>query len=143
YDTDALDAFVDSGNAFSYMSGSDAGQSFYNVAVGFGVSYGIATHDQSFAYLIDSPGNDVFVGYASYSYLSGNDSNGSLFNVAEGFRLVFGQSFVGGADLAYNFASFVNVLGGPWDLLPSPPLSPFLTITSPVLSNQLSIFGSA
>jgi hypothetical protein len=117
YDTAALDAFVASGNAFSYMSGTDAGQSFFNVAVGFQVVYGIATHGQSYAYLIDSPGNDVFVGYAPYSYMSGTDSTGSLVNVAEGFLLVYAQSFVDGTDYAYNYDPSHNILNSRWILL--------------------------
>ena len=109
----SLDAFVASGNAFSYMSGTDAnGNSFFNEAVGYNVSYGIATHGNAIAYLIDSPGNDVFVGCATYSYLSGNDELGGVFNVAEGFGTVYGQSFVGGADYAYNYAPGHNVLSG-------------------------------
>ena len=117
YDTAALDSFVSSGRAFSYMSGTDAGQSFFNVAVGFGVNYGIATHGLSFAYMIDSPGNDTFFGTAPLSYLSGTTGGQSLFNEAEGFALVFGQSFNGGTDFAYNFDPTHNILGGNWIML--------------------------
>jgi hypothetical protein len=117
YDTAGLDAFVSSGYAYSYMSGTDAGQSFFNEAVGFQVTYAIATHGQSYAYLIDSPGNDVFVGYARYSYLSGGDALANCFNVAEGFVLVFGESFVGGTDYAYNYDPSHNILNSRWILL--------------------------
>jgi uncharacterized protein (TIGR03118 family) len=117
YDTAALDAFVSSGRAFSYMSGTDAGQSFFNVAVGFGVNYGIATHGRSIAYLIDSPGNDTFFGSTALSYLSGTTAGQSLFNEAEGFALVNGESFVGGMDFAYNFDPNHNLLAGKWILL--------------------------
>jgi hypothetical protein len=117
YDTAAMDSFVASGNVFSYMSGTDNGQSFFNEAVGFQATYGIATHSQSFAYLIDSPGDDVFVGNAAYSYMSGNDNAGSLFNVAEGFALVYGESFVGGTDYAYNNSPSHNILNSRWILL--------------------------
>jgi hypothetical protein len=117
YDTAAMDSFVASGNAYSYMSGTDNGQSFFNEAVGFQVTYTIATHNQSYAYLIDSPGNDVFVGYAPYSYMSGSDNTGSLFNVAEGFLIVYGESFNGGTDYAYNYDPQHNILGGNWILL--------------------------
>jgi hypothetical protein len=114
----SLDAFVASGNAYSYMSGSDTnGNTFFNVAVGFQVTYGIATHGNAIAYLIDSPGNDVFFGSTTYSYLSGTDSTGSVFNVAEAFSLVYGESFVGGTDFAYNYAPTQNILNSRWILL--------------------------
>jgi hypothetical protein len=99
------------------MSGTDAGQSFFNVAVGFGVNYGIATHGRSIAYLIDSPGNDTFFGSTALSYLSGTTAGQSLFNEAEGFALVNGESFVGGMDFAYNFDPNHNLLAGKWILL--------------------------
>jgi hypothetical protein len=117
YDTAAMDSFVASGNTFSYMSGTDNGQSFFNEAVGFQVTYAVATHGQSYAYLLDSPGNDVFVGYAPYSYMSGSDDTGALFNVAEGFALVYGESFVGGTDFAYNYSPSHNILNSRWILL--------------------------
>jgi hypothetical protein len=104
-----LDSFVASGSAYSYLSGTGSnGNTFFNEAVGFAVAYGIATHGNAIAYMIDSPYNDVFAGYASYSYLSGP----GVFNVAEGFSLVYGQSFVGGYDFAYNFDPSHNVLTG-------------------------------
>jgi hypothetical protein len=91
------------------MSGADSnGQSFFNVAVGFQVSYGIATHGNAIAYLIDSPGNDVFVGHASYSYLSG----AGVFNVAESFNMVYAESFVGGTDFAYLYDPTHNIITG-------------------------------
>jgi predicted outer membrane repeat protein len=117
YDTAALDSFVSSGRAYSYMSGTDGGKSFFNVAIGFGVNYGIATHGMSFAYLIDSPGNDTFFGSTAFSYLSGTTGGQSLFNVAEGFAVVYGESFVGGMDFAYNYDPSHNVLSGKWTFL--------------------------
>jgi hypothetical protein len=117
YDTAAMDSFVAAGNAYSYMSGTDNGHAFFNEAVDFQVTYAIATHVQSYPYLIDSPGNDVFVGYAPYSYLSGSDNAGSLFNVAEGFVLVYAESFVGGTDYAYNYSPSHNILNSRWILL--------------------------
>jgi hypothetical protein len=115
-----LNAFVASGNAYSYMSGSDpAGNSFFNVAVGFQVTYGISTHRNAIAYLVDSPGNDVFFGGTSYSYLYSANADGRLayFDLAEGFALVFAESFVGGTDFAYNYDHNHNILGGNWILL--------------------------
>jgi hypothetical protein len=114
-----MDSFVASGDAYSYMSGTDNSQSFFNEAVGFSVVYAIATHGQSIAYLLDSPGNDVFAGYAAYSYMSGNDPNTgrSFLNVAEGFALVYAESFNGGTDYAYNYAPSHNILNNHWILL--------------------------
>ena len=114
----SLDAFVASGNAYSYMSGSDTnGNTFFNEAVGFQVTYGIATHGNAIAYMLDSPGNDTFFGTATYSYMSGSDSTGSLFNVAEGFALIYAESFVGGTDFAYNYDPNHNILNSRWILL--------------------------
>jgi hypothetical protein len=122
YDTaGSLDAFVASGNAYNYMSGSDtSGSTFFNIAVGFHVAYGISTHGNAIAYLIDSPGNDVFVGDATVSYLSGSDNAGSVFNVAEGFIQINAESFVGGldtTDYAYNHDPSHNIIAGRWTLL--------------------------
>jgi hypothetical protein len=113
-----LDSFVASGNAFSYMSGSDtSGNSFFNVAVGFQTTYGVSTHGNAIAYLIDSPGNDTFVGNTALSYLSGSDTAGAVFNVAEGFALVYAESILGGTDFAYNRDPRHNILSGPWIVL--------------------------
>jgi hypothetical protein len=109
-----LDAFVASGSAYSYMSGTDqSGNSFFNVAVGFPVTYGISTHGNAIAYMLDSPNNDVFYGATTYSYMSGP----GFFNVAETFALVYGESFVGGTDYAYNYDPTHNILISRWILL--------------------------
>jgi hypothetical protein len=104
-----LDAFVASSHAYSYLSGTDSNdQSFFNEAVGYAASYGISTHGNAIAYLLDSPGNDAFVGSSTYSYLSGPGS----FNVAEAFAMVYAESFVGGTDYAYNYDPTRNILAG-------------------------------
>jgi hypothetical protein len=116
----SLDAFVSSGSLYSYLSGSDTNnQAFFNEAVGFMDNYGVATHGNALAYLIDSPHNDVFVGRTSYSYLYNDNADGTLalFNLAQGFQKVYAQSFNGGTDFAYNFDINQNVLGGNWILL--------------------------
>ena len=116
----SVDAFVSSGNLYSYLSGNDANNhAFFNEAVGFTVNYAVATHGNALAYLIDSPHNDVFVGRTSYSYLYNDNADGSLalFNLAQGFQKVYAQSFVGGTDFAYNFDANQNVLGGAWIVL--------------------------
>jgi hypothetical protein len=116
----SVDAFVSSGSAYSYLSGSDANNhAFFNEAVGFTVNYAVATHGNAIAYLIDSPRNDVFVGHTAYSYLYSDNADGSLalFNLAQGFQKVYAQSFVGGTDFAYNFDVNENVLGGAWIML--------------------------
>ena len=114
----SLDSFVASGNAYSYMSGSVAsGNTFFNEAIGFQVTYGISTHGHAIAYLIDSPGNDTFVGNTTVSYLSGSDSAGAVFNVAEGFALVYAESIMGGTDFAYNRDPSHNILSGRWIVL--------------------------
>ena len=101
-----LDAFVASGSTYSYLSGTG----FYNVAVGFATVNAMAGSGQSIAYFLDSAGTDTFCGADSYSYLSGN----GYFDVASGFAMVYGQTFVGGTDFAYNYAPWRNVLGGSW-----------------------------
>jgi hypothetical protein len=117
----SLDAFVSSGKAFSYMSGTDSSGSkavpFFNVSVGFAVTYGISTHGNSIAYMLDSPGNDTFYGATTYSYMSGP----GFFNVAEAFALVYAESFVGGTDYAYNYDPNNNILSSRWILLTKGP----------------------
>jgi hypothetical protein len=116
----SVDAFVSSGSAYSYLSGSDANNhAFFNEAVGFTVNYAVATHGNAVAYLIDSPRNDVFAGQTSYSYLYSDKADGSLalFNLAQGFQKVYAQSFNGGTDFAYNYDANRNVLSGAWILL--------------------------
>jgi hypothetical protein len=94
-----------------------AASPFFNVGVGFHVAYGISTHGNAIRYLIDSPGNDTFVGNTTVSYLSGSDSMGNVFNVAEAFALVYAESFVGGNDYAYNHDASHNILNSKWNLL--------------------------
>jgi hypothetical protein len=116
----SVDAFVSSGSAYSYLSGSDANNhAFFNEAVGFTMNYAVATHGNAVAYLIDSPRNDVFAGQTSYSYLYNDNMDGSLalFNEAQGFQKVYAQSFNGGTDFAYNYDANRNVLSGAWILL--------------------------
>jgi hypothetical protein len=118
-------AFVVSGTAFSYMSGTDqnpdannATESFFNVGVGFTQNTGVSKNPgQDFAYIIDSPGNDTFVGETAYSYMYALNSNGAYaeYDAAYGFALVFAQSFVGGRDIAINFDTNHNILSGNWN----------------------------
>src|SRR5262249_7573195 len=62
YDGSEASALVMSGTAYSFMLGTDHGQSFFNEAVGFKTNYGIATHPgQDSAYFYDSALDDVFV----------------------------------------------------------------------------------
>jgi hypothetical protein len=49
--------------------------------------------------------------------MSGGDALANCFNVAEGFMLVYAESFVGGADYAYNYDPNHNILGGAWIML--------------------------
>jgi hypothetical protein len=114
YDTNALDAFVSSGNAFSYMSGTDSGQAFFNVAVGFNTAYAFSLYGRSIAYVIDSPGTNVFYASTAYSYLSGTNGGQAYFNEVQGFALVYAQSFTGGTDYIYNYNPLHTVIGGSW-----------------------------
>jgi hypothetical protein len=114
YDTNAMDAFVSSGNAYSYMSGTDNGQAFFNVAVGFNTTYAFSQYRKSVAYLIDSPGNDVFYGSTSYSYMYGTNNQQFYFDEVQGFALVYAESFNGGTDYAYNYDPHHNILTGNW-----------------------------
>jgi hypothetical protein len=118
YDTTpGNDTFVASGNAYTSMSGSVNGQSFMNIAVAFPTNFGIATHSGDVATLMDSPGNDVFDGTASYSYLSGSANGNAYFNEVQGFSHVTAESFMGGTDFAYNFDPAINSLTGNWHVL--------------------------
>src|SRR5205085_9098943 len=70
YDGAGPSAYVVSGTAYSLMTGTDGGASFFNEAVGFVFNEGIAQHPAlATAYFYDSPANDVFTGYAVYSSL--------------------------------------------------------------------------
>jgi hypothetical protein len=106
YDGSGASALVMSGIAYSFMLGTDHGQNFFNEAVGFTSSYGIAQHaGQDTAYFYDSPGNDVFVGNTVTSHMYIGNPDGKTyaeFDYTQGFALVFAYSFVGGTDYAYN-----------------------------------------
>jgi uncharacterized repeat protein (TIGR01451 family) len=106
YDGDGPSALVMSGTAYSYMTGTNHGLSFFNEAVGFKTTIGIAQHPgQDTAYFFDSPRDDVFAGYSAYSYMYSTNADGSLaeYNAAIGFWQVYASSFVGGTDYAYNY----------------------------------------
>jgi hypothetical protein len=119
YSANPGSAFVVSGTAYSYMSATDTVQGvtnpYFNVGVGFTQNTGVAKNPgRDFAYIIDSPGNDTFVGETARSYLYSTDSGGNFteFDVAYAFALVFGQSFVGGFDTAVNTDPNENILVG-------------------------------
>jgi hypothetical protein len=115
-------SYVVSGVAFSYMSGSQANpqdngatDTFFNVGVGFTVNTGVSNNPgQDYAYIIDSPMNDTFVGGDAYSYMyaTGAAGNFTEFDAAFGFALVAGESFVGGFDTAINNDPSKNNLVG-------------------------------
>ena len=65
-------------------------------------------------HVIDSPGDDTFVGGTPYSYMYSTDIVGNFneFNTAYGFALVFGESFVGGTDTAINNDPTKNIVSG-------------------------------
>ncbi len=83
-------------STYAYVSGNQSGQSYFNEAVGFGQTYGISS-GTGIAYLYDAPGNDTFVGTATYSNMSGT----GFFNQAQGFALVQAFSTAGGTDTAW------------------------------------------
>jgi hypothetical protein len=115
YDGNGASAYVASGHAYSFMTGSDGGASFFNEAVGFTHNYGIARHPHvDTAIFYDSPANDVFVGQTSYSFLYSDNAQGGFayFDGAQGFAHVYAYSFVGGLDAAYNYDSHVNTVVG-------------------------------
>lgn len=118
----APEAYVMSGTAFSYGSGSvvSGGETFtyFTVCAGFPINYGYSIHNDDFAYFIDSPGNDTYFGannpFAT-SYMSGPHASGQgYFNAASGFPLCFAQSFVSPADFdtAVIANQFTNVIVG-------------------------------
>jgi hypothetical protein len=120
YDTAAVDAFVSSSHFYSYMSGTDHGQTFFNEAVGFNANIAIARFGQSVAYMLDSPAADTFVAYPTYTYTQGPDQFDPFGNnigppygaVAIGFALVNNES-LDGNDVAYdNDTSHHNVFSG-------------------------------
>ena len=66
------------------------------------------------AYIIDSPGNDTFVGGTAYSFMYSTGASGNFteFDAAFAFAVVYGESFVGGFDTAINNAPGKNILVG-------------------------------
>ena len=124
YSMNAGSSFVVSGVAFSYMSGSqtnpeDSGatDTFFNVGVGFTINTGVSNNPGAdFAYIIDSPGNDTFIGGNAYSYMYIQAAGGSYteFDTAYAFALVYAESFVGGTDTAINNDPSKNISGGNW-----------------------------
>src|SRR5207244_3870163 len=112
-------AFVVSGIAFSYMSCMDTvngvTQPYFNVGAGFLQNTGVSKNvGKDIAYIIDSPGNDTFVGGTAFSYMfiAGPPNPFAEFDAAYAFALVFGQSFVGGVDTAINNDPTKNILVG-------------------------------
>jgi hypothetical protein len=119
YSANPGSTFVVSGTAYSYMSTTDTvngvTQSYFNEAIGFQQNTGVSKNPgKDFAYIIDSPGNDTFVGQTTESYMfsTGPSGNFTEFDVAYGFALVFGESFVGGVDTATNYDPTHNILVG-------------------------------
>jgi Putative Ig domain len=115
FDGSGPTAVVISGTAFSYASGTDNGQAFFNVGVGFRVNEGIAQHPgQDIAYMLDSQQSDVFVGLSTNSYMYNTDGNGNInmLNEVFGFATVYAESFVGSIDFAYIYDSSRNITTG-------------------------------
>src|SRR3989442_96493 len=70
---------------------------YFNVGVGFQQNTGVSKNaGQDYAYIIDSPGNDTFIGGSDFSYMYSTDSSGNFteLNAAFAFALVYGESFV-------------------------------------------------
>jgi hypothetical protein len=114
--------FVVSGVAYSYMSCTDTanGQTrpYFNVGVGFQLNTGVSKHPgKDFAYIIDSPMNDTFVGGTAYSFMYSTDANGHFteFDTAYAFAVIYAESFVGGTDVAMNIDPHHNILAGKWN----------------------------
>jgi CSLREA domain-containing protein len=115
YDGSGPSTYVVSGTAYSYETGTDAGKSFFNEAVGFKFNYGIAQHpSQDVAYFYDSPKNDIFVGNTTNSYMYSSPDGMTLAesDYALGFTQVYAESFVGGTDYAYVYDTTVNHVTG-------------------------------
>jgi hypothetical protein len=111
YDGSRPSALVVSGTAYSFMTGTDKGQSFFNEAVGFQTNYGIAQHPgQDTAIFYDSPRDDVFAEYTDHSFMYSTNTDGSYaeFDYAQGFAMDYAFSFVGGTDYAYVYNTMVN-----------------------------------
>jgi hypothetical protein len=112
YDGVGANTFVASGNAYSYMTGTDNGQQFYNLAVGFNLNYGIATRGTSdTAILYDSPGSDVLVSTPSTTYQYGFPNGVFYYDQVMGFSKISAYSFQGGLDNAYLMGGLVTVGG--------------------------------
>jgi hypothetical protein len=120
YDAGAAQtAFVTSGNSYSYMSGTENGTAFFNVAMGFNTVYGYATPGNGdIAYFYDTPANDTFVGTATYSYMSGKPNGFTYFDEAQNFSTVYAESFEGGLDFSYNYDTAVNIIVGDFVAIP-------------------------
>jgi hypothetical protein len=105
YDGNGPSTLVFAGGNYNYMTGTDQGRSFFNEAVGFKATYGIARHAGDTAYFYDSPGNDVFAGYSDHSYMYSANSDGSLayIDAVQSFEQVYAYSIFGGTDYAYNY----------------------------------------
>jgi hypothetical protein len=119
YTANAGSAFVVSGTAFSYVSTTDTvngvTEPYFNVGVGFTQNTGVSKNPgRDFAYIIDSPANDIFVGGTAYSFMYSTRADGSFteFDAAYAFAIVYGQSFVGGFDIATNGDPNKNILVG-------------------------------
>jgi hypothetical protein len=105
YDGSGPSTLVFAGGNYSYMTGTDQGRSFFNEAVGFKNTYGIAQHAGDTAFFYDSPLNDVFAGYSDHSYMYGVYPDGTLayLDQAQAFEQVYAYSVNGGTDYAYNY----------------------------------------
>jgi hypothetical protein len=117
YDGTGPSTYSANGTVQSYMSGTDNGASFFNVAENFRFNTAVALHPgQDVAYFIDSPGNDVFSGDASVSFMYSADAAHNLteLDTAYGFATVFASSVNGGMDQAYDYATGRNILTGNW-----------------------------
>ena len=115
YDGSGASAFVSSGISYSLMLGTDNGQSFFNEAVGFNFNHGIARNPgQDIAIFYDSAYSETYVSTVGYAKLYSQNSAGVLleFNDATGFAAVQAYSFVGGTDIAYDYAPFYDVVMG-------------------------------
>jgi hypothetical protein len=122
YDAPGFNAFVASGNAYSYMTGTDNGQQYYNLARGFNLNYGIQNRGTGdTATLYDSSGSDVLAATALTTYQYGSPNGVFYYDQVMGFSKVSAYSFQGGNDFAYLYTSTVTVggnyhvvfLGGP------------------------------
>jgi hypothetical protein len=119
YSANPGSSFVVSGVAFSYMSTTDTvngvTQPYFNEGIGFTLNTAVSKNPgKDFAYIIDSPATDTFVGQTTLSYMFSTDASGNFteFDAAYAFALVFGQSFVGGVDTAANNDPSHNILVG-------------------------------